>query len=218
MSILIYSCLLFPVLFILFVRKAVFPLIVIGIYSLFVFLLNFFFRESVQLLGNAYYLVYTLVDSIAFSLVLYSSVQSPKFKKVIIGVSAAFVVFQATYHLLAPPKMLDSVPIGVETIMILVYIFYFLYEQLKTNSTLPVYSNYSFWFIIGIMIYLSGTFFFYIMINNMTEIHLRPYWFLTYVFDIAKNIFFSVGLLVYLYNPKKETTAVPRNVPYLDLN
>lgn len=180
--------------------------------------MNFFFYQLYGLIEDSYYLLYTVTDYAAFSLVLYSSIQSRRFRKIILFTSLAFITFQIIYNLTAPPKLLDSVPIGVETIVIMVYIFYFLYEQLKTNSTLPVYSNYSFWFIIGILIYLSGTFFFYIMINNMTEVHLRPYWFLTYVFDITKNIFLCIGLLVYIYNPKKETVSAPRNVPYLDLN
>jgi len=131
--------------------------------------------------------------------------------------SAAFIAFQILYLFSNDKKKLDSLPIGIETILILIFIFYFFYEQLKLNTPMPLYKNYAFWIAIGILIYLSGTFFFYILVNHLPPQQIQPYWFVTYIFDIAKNIFLSIGILLF-GNRLKDQLSKIKNVPYLDIN
>jgi hypothetical protein len=92
---------------------------------------------------------------------------------------------------------IDSVPIGIESILIIVYSFYFFFEQLKKTETL-IYENFFFWVSIGMILYLSGTFCIYLLSNTMSSKELHEYWFITYVFDIIKNTFFVISLLIYI--------------------
>jgi hypothetical protein len=55
-----------------------------------------------------------------------------------------------------------------------------------------IYSKHWFWFVIGIIFYLSSSFFFNILASNNLDIAGR-YWFLTYIFETIKNVLFVVG-------------------------
>ncbi|HVZ57073.1 MAG TPA: hypothetical protein VG870_10480 [Chitinophagaceae bacterium] len=102
----------------------------------------------------------------------------------------------------------------METILVYIYIFYFLYEFFVTTNNDYVYNNHCFWFAIGIMIYLGSSFFLYILANNISqEVHDR-YWFITYIAEIIKNILFSAAIVVHAKRFK--TKAPDRQFPYLD--
>jgi hypothetical protein len=111
-----------------------------------------------------------------------------------------------------PETGLDSVPIGVETILILLFSFYYLYEQMNENDTLFVYSKYEFWIVTGFMIYLAGSFFIYIFANQTAEA--LSYWYFTNIFSILKNILFSIGIFVSWKKAKSKGSRKLR--PYLN--
>jgi hypothetical protein len=111
-------------------------------------------------------------------------------------------------------KPLDTIPIGLETIFILVFAFYFFYEQLKESVT-PIYDQYFFWIAIGIIVYLCGSFFMYILGNDIPRKQLEEYWFITWIFDTVKNLFFVMAAFVFL----KQSRSVRKTVlPNLDFN
>ncbi len=112
------------------------------------------------------------------------------------------------------PKNIDSVPIGIETILILIYSFYYFYEQINDTSNLFIYITYQFWIVIGIMIYLAGSFFIYIFANHVDRQTLNQYWFLTNVFYVIKNILFVVAILIHVKQSKNPPPAKFR--PYLN--
>jgi hypothetical protein len=113
--------------------------------------------------------------------------------------------------------MLDSIPIGVQSIFVLIYIFYFLYSLLKSNTpAISLYQQPIFWFATGILIYESGTFFFNILANHMSRTQIEEYWFITYIIETIKNIFLTIGILSIHY--QKEPSNSHKNVPNLDFN
>jgi hypothetical protein len=166
---------------------------------------------------QAYYLIYTFFEYSAFAYLLWKNIRNVKFKKSIILLSIAFVVFQIVYFIVAPIKKMDSAPIAVETILILVFIFYFFFEQIKHVTSENIYSNPHFWIATGILIYLSGTFFFYILVNHLPAKQIQPYWYITYIFDLIKNLLITAGMLIFL-SKSKSHSGIPKNIPYLDLN
>ena len=102
-------------------------------------------------------------------------------------------------------------PIGFETILILIFSFYYLYEQMNDNQNLFIYSNYSFWVILGFMIYLAGSFFIYIFANQTQEA--IKYWYFTNIFSILKDLFFIIALLLNAHgtvkkHQKKHSTTI----------
>lgn len=149
------------------------------------------------------YAFFTLFEYATFSYILWLNIKKITFRKLIIILSISFCIFLIVYDLSAKVRRLDSIPIGFETILILSYSFYYLFEQTNDPTNLFIYTKYQFWVITGIMIYLSGSFFIYIFANQIDKELLNQYWFLTYAFYVLKNIFFIVALFVYVKSQKK---------------
>ncbi len=106
---------------------------------------------------------------------------------------------------------MDSVPVGVETILVFLFTFYFFYEEFKKENQLLIRKP-MFWISIGIFFYLAGSFFFNILANHMTQEELDDYWYYTYLFDIVKNICIVIGFII--YKPKNKMDSLP----YLDMD
>jgi len=60
-----------------------------------------------------------------------SAIKLRRQKLMLIVLSGTFLIFNLFYFLAPNKKAFDSIPIGFETILIFVFIFFFLYEQLK---------------------------------------------------------------------------------------
>lgn len=139
--------------------------------------------------------------------------------RAVVLISVPLLIFQVFYLLYAQSKLLDSVPIGVYTLFVLGYIFYYFYRVLMSQVSVPLYKQYTFWIAIGILTYLSGTFFFNILINHMPKSQIRPYWFITYIFDIIKNLLFVVAVVIFTRSQNGNNKPAPTSkTPYLDFN
>lgn len=165
-----------------------------------------------------YYAFTTLCEFSFFTFFIWSNVKSKKFKQVIILASVGFVIFLSLYYSFAKFKRIDSVPIGVESLLILIFSFYFFYEQVNNKEVLFIYNNYTFWIITGIMIYISGSFFIYIFANQIPREDLNLYWSFTYIFLGIMNILFSIGILILGLQPTQKHHVKPKpNHHYLDI-
>ncbi len=114
-------------------------------------------------------------------------------------IAIAFVVFNALYlHFTVHPKITDflSIPVGVETIIIIVYSYYYLYERTNDTSTLYIYSTFDFWIVIGMVISLSCSFFVYLFVGSIPLDEQQRWWDITNVFGIIKNILFTVAIII----------------------
>jgi hypothetical protein len=107
-----------------------------------------------------------------------------------------FSIFLTLYYLNVKVKRIDSIPIGIEAILILVYSFYYLFEQMKDTDTLFVYSRFTFWVILGMMLYLAGSFFIYIFASQLDPKEIAKYWSFTNIFSIIKNILFALAIFI----------------------
>jgi len=133
------------------------------------------------------------------------NIQNKKFKQVILALSLSFIAFQIFYFFdVKNKKPIDAIPIGIEAILLIIFCFYFFYEQLKKTVS-PIYDNFFFWIVLGLIIYLSGSFFIYLLSNTISSKELRSYWNITYIVDILKNVFFVASGLVFLKQSKSAT-------------
>lgn len=131
-------------------------------------------------------------------------------------ISALFLLFQIAYIFTTSINRIDSIPVGIETLILYGYIFYFFYTRFKNIDNQYINNHYCFWISIGIMIYLGGSFFFYILGNHLTQEENDKYWFYTYFGEIGKNILFGVALYVFSKHSKQKIPN--QNIPYLDFN
>jgi len=66
---------------------------------------------------------------------------------------------------------------------------------------------------LGILIYLGGSFFFYLMIDQLSRSEVDLFGNLTYAFEIIKNLLFATSIMIYL---KKKNPEIKRELPNLD--
>ena len=67
---------------------------------------------------------------------------------------------------------------------------------MKDPENLFVYSRFSFWVVLGMMLYLAGSFFIYIYASRLDSGEVGKYWIFTNIFSILKNIFFTIAILL----------------------
>lgn len=143
-----------------------------------------------------YYLYgfFTLVEYGLISYFIFLNLRDNLFKKIILYASIFFFAFNIYHTLSSSHKGLDSVPIAIETILVFLFCVFYLYTQMNTVDDMFIYNKYQFWVVVGFLVYLGGSFFIYILANNISRKILDEYWFLTYVFYIIKNILFVIGI------------------------
>ena len=67
---------------------------------------------------------------------------------------------------------------------------------MNNTTELFIYSKPSFWAVLGILLYLSGSFFIYIFANEISLKELEKYWIITNIASILKNIFFAIAIYI----------------------
>lgn len=151
------------------------------------------------------YASFTLIEYLLFSIFIISFTKNTLFRKVAIALSTLFSLALPIYYITTGQHFLDSVPIGIETILIILFSFYYFYEQMNDIENHYIYNRYHFWIVTGMIIYLSGSFFIYIFANHVERVLLYKYWFLTYIFYVIKNILFIIGVTIYGNQSKQKT-------------
>lgn len=219
-NILTYSFILPVLAFVIFFNKLKTSRIIIAITVYYIIFFSFLFFDD-YLSANFRYIynfTYTTLEYSFFAFFISQLILSKKARNVIFLLSIAFILFQVLYFVFAKKsKTLDSVPIGIETILILTYLVFLFFEQFKKTSVDYIYSKPWFAFIIGIMIYLACSFFFNIMASSVGKKVMNPYWFITYIFEIVKNVLFAYSIFLYSKSSKNMTSKTS-SVPFLDLD
>jgi hypothetical protein len=131
--------------------------------------------------------------------------------------SILFAVFISIYTATVKIPLVDPLSVGIETILILSFAFYFLYEEVNKLRDSFIYKDYRFWIVLGMIIYLSGSFFIYILGDQLTHYERMNFWYLTWIFYILKGIFFAIGIIVHA-NQSSNQKNTNSTIPYLDIN
>lgn len=172
--------------------------------------LVFFYQLVILFLGTMIYLnrtsvvlreLYTLFEAAAFISFLFTQIINKAVRKAVFLIGILFLALFAVFIYFEYP--IDSVAIGIETIIILVFSFYFLYERTNDTETLYIYSTFQFWVVIGMILYLGGSLFIYVFASNLSQEERISYWIITNILSILKNIFFAIAILVNSKPPKK---------------
>jgi hypothetical protein len=158
---------------------------------------------------------YTLLEFSFFAALIFQQLKIKRQKILVVILSLAFCCFHIIYFISREKKGFDSIPIGIEAILIFGFIFLFFYEQLKDATSTPIYDNYFFWIAVGLFIYLGSSFFIYLTATTLHQKEIDQYWFLTYITETIKNLLLTVAIYIYSRNPNK-TSQKPQNLPNLD--
>ncbi len=160
---------------------------------------------------------FTVAEFTFFCLFLYYVLTSRKAKKIILPIWVIFLILAfVDFFFINKMNSFDSLTVGVESILIILMCIFYLAVQIKGSNNLFVYSTSNFWVIISFLIYISGTFFLYVMAENMIQnrAFLIEYNIINSIFIILKNILLSIAMLM------KSTPAsiqLQKNKDYDDL-
>lgn len=157
--------------------------------------------------------VFTFAEYLIFTYILWLKIKKKIFRKIILWLSFLFIIFATVFNIATNFAKIDSIPIGIETILIFIYSFYYLYEQMNDTSNLFIYNKYEFWIIIGFLIYLAGSFFIFIAASKMENEILRNYWYLTNGFYVIMNLMFIIAF--YMKATSKIKRSKPNTLPSL---
>lgn len=210
LNILIYSFLLLPLTYFFTLKSKNKVKGIIALYGLIFFCLLFFYNDIPKNYTKLYFTVYTFIEYLFFTYLIWLNIKSSTISKLIIVLSLLFTIFQLYYFFTSNLRVLDAIPIGIETILIFIYIFTFFYSNFIRNTSQNIFQNYCFWISFGILIYLGGSFFFNILANNVRNI--ENYWYLTYIAETIKNILFTISIFILsnkLYPINKNESPLP---------
>ena len=208
-----YSYLLLPI-FYLIVRGKRNPILVsLMLYGILFYLFLHFYYDIPKNFRKAQQSLYTTLEYIFFAYLLWAQIQKIKFKKIIVLFSILFVIFEILHFFLSRPQRVDSIPVGIETILILIYVFIYFHQSFSENRTTYIYNDPGFWIVVGILLYLGCNFFFTILANQLSI----EYWYWTFIPEIIKNILFAVSIVLYKKKSTNNNGMKSSKVPYLDM-
>jgi hypothetical protein len=192
---------LVPVLMIFILKKYELSLKIICFYSIYGIISDLILSKlSIKYFGTEIYSyrLFTVIEFVSLSLFIYFSIETVKFKKIILLTFILFFVGIIIDFFTSSLNQFDSLPSGIESLLILNSALLLLYEKVLNEST----SNKNTSPIIitsGIIIFFSGTFFLFILSQkNYTDTNFsNSYGYLVAFFNIIKNIFIILGIINY---------------------
>ncbi len=209
-----YSYLLLPLTFLITIQKTrkTFPFFIYG----FIFFLFLFFVDdfTTTALRKLYSNSYTFLEYLFFTLILRNEIKNQKFRTTIVILSILFLSFQVFYFLNSSFLKVDTIAIGFETILLFIYILFFFYYYFKKIEDRYIYNEPSFWFVLGILIYLGSSFFIFILANHLSNNEVQKYLIVANITEILKNLLFTTAMIMYANQPKK--TKPEKSIPYLE--
>ncbi len=141
--------------------------IVLAFFVLFSILELFVFKSKSAYLFTIK--LYGLVEYCLFATFLYQLYQSTLAKKIIIFSIIPFVIISIVNYYISLGSNFSNYPLLIEFLAFIVFIIYFFYEKMNTVVEYPLYQSISFWISMGLFIYFTGNFFFFLFINSSKD-------------------------------------------------
>lgn len=169
--------------------------------------------------SNKVYILYSLFTIFEFSFFcLFYYFVTGKAKRFIFPIWIGFIIIAAIdFFFVNKMGGFDSFTSGMEALLIIGLCIYYLFMQIKGSNSLLIYSTTNFWIIITFLIYVSGTFFLYIMtemmVNNFS--FKVQYIYINSSFNILKNVLLSIAMLMKSNEVKPQ---LKRNYEWDDYN
>jgi len=145
--------------------------------------------------------IYTIFEYSIFTYFLYSIIDNKIFKSIVAISTLAFFLFALIAFFFSKQNDFDSLSASIESILIIAFCIFFLFDQLNKPQVIFIYQDPNFWFVVGFMVYLSGTLFLFIEANDLTKQVRDNFWKILLFANITKNILFAVA-----FSTKKSKT------------
>jgi len=144
------------------------------------------------------YSFFTILEYTLFSLFIYYVLKNKHFKRIIVFTSVLFLAFSLYYFFtnIGAPKTFDSPSASIETILVIIFCIFFLFDQINNPEIVMIYESHRFWIVAGFLIYTAGELFFFIYAADFTKEEKIYYWNINVFVTIIKDIFFFIAVLM----------------------
>lgn len=138
--------------------------------------------------------IFTLLEYFFLTYLLVSEIENNRTFKIIKYISVIFVIVFILDWATSSFHNFDSIPTGLESLIILSTSIYLVYEKTLKTDTLVITP--STWVSFGFIIYFAGTFFLFILSqNNLNDENFYDtYGVIVSIFNTIKNLFLSLGV------------------------
>lgn len=143
--------------------------------------------------------IYTIIEYILLSVYIYNLLRNKILKNVLLLLSVLFLVVafgNLMYSYNLKSSEIDSIPLAISSLILISGSIIYFFETIQNPEITFIYSKPSFWVIVGIMIYFSGTFFLFLQYENLSENDKENFWIINMICFILKNIFFSISFIL----------------------
>jgi len=161
---------------------------------------------------------FTILEYGFFSFAIYLLLKKYELKKIILGLAPVFIAFAFIHYLRSVDASIDSLPITVENIIIIIFCLFYFFEEINFHIATLFYLTISIWIITGILIYSAGTFFLFLFSENLTDDEWKKWSIINSVFTILKNTCFGIAVTIkhtpdplLSYESDSENNEIPEN-------
>jgi hypothetical protein len=137
-----------------------------------------------------------VLEFVFFALFIYFNLKSHILKNIVLATVAAFIVLPFILYFIYGDADYQSLIFSIENIIIIPFCVLYFYEQINRPDTLFIYLSKSFWIILGIIIYVTGTLFVFMYIDSLPPEEQDKYWVINLIFNAVKNVLFAIGICI----------------------
>ena len=145
---------------------------------------------------------FTICEYSLFAWFLYSALKVKNFKYFLLFGSVLFYTVAIFNWSSRTTESFDSLSASVESVLMIIYCLLFLYEQIRDPSVLYIYYIKKFWIVVALLLYFSSTLFLFISAATLTKQEHTNFWLINNIFNILKNILFSISFFIKTNNKK----------------
>ena len=153
--------------------------------------------------------LFTIIEYSIITFFIFQLIESDLFKRLIKIGSIIFIIVSILDIYTSSFTSFDSLPSGIESILVLSYCLFFVYEKMTSTD---FSFNGTIWITIGFILFFSGTFFLFILSQNnfKDSSFILTYGYIVAIFNIIKNLFITIGIFSESNNSKRTSNKLQK--------
>jgi hypothetical protein len=167
------------------------------------FLIYLYWGDTARLYFN---ILFIPVEFIIISYFFFQALNYEVHKKIVIWLSAAFIIALLLKSIQDSGQVFDSVLNGIESLLVIFYSLLYFYEQLRYPKSLFIYSQPVFWGVSGFFLFFTTSFFVFIYRQTLwsDKDFIVQYFYIHALAGILRNLLLTTGIII-----KPEKTPLP---------
>jgi len=154
--------------------------------------------------------IYAILEYSLFAIFLYNCYKSHIAKKIIVYSIIPFFLISIIDYFVSKSSY-SNYPSLFEFLLFIVFLIFFFYEKMNTIVSYPIYQSITFWICVGLFLYFSGNFFFFLFNTSSNDKNFTHQMRIVYsIVTISKNILLS---LAFLAHEQIESNEESFNIP-----